>query len=136
MIEPEAVHVHVEDPVPQRVHDHLEHVRVPHEQSVPVAAVVEITAPVVVHQPVVGGVVDAAQGQRGPRVVALGGVVVDRVEDYLDPGLVQRPDHRLELLHLLAAGAAGGVGVVRGEEADGVVAPVVAQALSRSGGCR
>ena len=36
--------------------------------------------------------------------------------------------HRLELQHLLAALAAGGVGVVRGEEADRVVAPVVRQA--------
>ena len=69
--------------------------------------------------------------QRRAQVVALGGVVVDHVEDDLDARLVQRPDHRLELLHLLAAVAAGGVGVVRGEEADGVVAPVVAQAPLR-----
>ncbi len=61
-------------------------------------------------------------------MVALGGVVVDDVQDDLDPGLVQRPDRRLELQHLLAAVAPGGVRVVRGEEADGVVAPVVAQA--------
>ena len=45
------------------------------------------------------------------------------------PACVQGADHGLELLHLLAAAAAGRVGVVRGEEADGVVAPVVAQAL-------
>ena len=45
------------------------------------------------------------------------------------PGRVQRLHHRLELLHLLPALAGGGVGVVRREEADGVVAPVVAQAL-------
>ena len=42
---------------------------------------------------------------------------------------MQGPDHGLELLHLLAAAAARGVAVVRGEEADGVVAPVVVQAL-------
>ena len=65
----------------------------------------------------------------GPQVVALGGVVVHHVQDDLDAGLVQGADHGLELLHLLAAGAAGGVAVVRGEEADGVVAPVVVQAL-------
>ena len=45
------------------------------------------------------------------------------------PAVVQRPDHGLELLHLLAAAAAGRVDVVRGEEADGVVAPVVVQPL-------
>jgi hypothetical protein len=130
-IEPEAVHVHVEHPVAQRVHDHLKHVRVPHQQAVPGARGVHVVAPVVVHEPVVGGVVDAAEGQRRPHVVALGGVVVDHVEDDLDPGRVQRADHGLELLHLLAAAAAGGVGVVRGEETDGVVAPVVA-----AGPCR
>jgi hypothetical protein len=59
-------------------------------------------------------------------VVALGGVVVDDVEDHLDVGLVQRLDHRLELGTCSPAGAVGGIPVVRGEEADGVVAPVVA----------
>ena len=70
-----------------------------------------------------------AEGQRRPEVVALGGVVVDHVEDHLDPGLVQRLHHGLELLHLVAAVAGGGVGVVRREEPDGVVAPVVRQTL-------
>ncbi len=36
----------------------------------------------------------------GPEVVALGGVVVDHVEDDLDARLVQGPHHQLELLHL------------------------------------
>ena len=44
------------------------------------------------------------------------------------PARVQVAHHRLELLHLLAAPAAGGVLVVRREEPDRVVAPVVAQA--------
>jgi hypothetical protein len=38
-------------------------------------------------------------------VVALGGVVVDDVEDHLDAGVVQRAHHPLELLHLVAPGA-------------------------------
>ena len=33
----------------------------------------------------------------GPEVVALGGVVVDDVEDHLDAGGVERLHHRLEL---------------------------------------
>ena len=49
------------------------------------------------------------------------------------PAVVQRLHHRLELLHLLAAVAGGGVGVVRREEPDGVVAPVVRQALVLQG---
>ena len=62
-------------------------------------------------------------------MVALGRVVVDHVQDDLDVGLVEGLDHGLELLDLLTLGAVGGVGVVRGEETDRVVAPVVRQAL-------
>ena len=72
---------------------------------------------------------DPAEGQGRAHVVALGGVVVDHVEDDLDARRVHGLDHGLELLDLLAVLAVGGVGVVRGEEADGVVAPVVRQAL-------
>ncbi len=62
-------------------------------------------------------------------MVALCGVVVDDVEDHLDPGSVQGADHALELLHLLAALTGGRVGVLRSEERDGVVAPVVREPL-------
>ena len=45
------------------------------------------------------------------------------------PGLVQVADHGLELLDLVPHIAGGAVGVLRGEEADGVVAPIVVEAL-------
>jgi hypothetical protein len=64
----------------------------------------------------------------GPEVVALGRVVVDDVEDHLDAGRVQRLHHRLELLGH-AERVARRVQVVRREERDRVVAPVVAQPL-------
>ena len=126
-VEAEAVDVHLQHPVAQRVHDQLQGVRVPHVQRVAGAGVVHVVLRLAVHDPVVRAVVDAAHGQRRAEVVALGGVVVDDVEDHLDAGLVQVADHRLELLHLLPGRAGGGVGRVRREEADGVVAPVVAQ---------
>ncbi len=128
-VEAEPVDVHLEHPVAQRVHDQLQHVRAAHQQAVAGAGRVVVVVLGVVHQPVVGRVVEAAEGDRRAALVALGGVVVDHVEDDLDVGLVQRLDHRLELGHLLAVGATAGVGAVRGEEADGVVAPVVRQAL-------
>jgi hypothetical protein len=84
-------------------------------------------ARVVGHEPVVGGVVDAAEREHRTEVVALGGVVVDDVEDHLDAREVQRLDHALELAHLLAADAGRGVERVRREEADRRVAPVVRQ---------
>ena len=72
---------------------------------------------------------------RRAEVVAFGRVVVDDVEDHFDPGAVHGPHHRLELLHLGAAGGVGiGVFVVGREEPDRVVAPVVAQTLLLQGG--
>ena len=58
-------------------------------------------------------------------MVALGRVVVDDVQDHLDPGLVEDLHHLLELAHLLAADALARVARVRREEADRVVPPVV-----------
>jgi len=127
-VEAEAVDVHLEHPVPQRVHDQPQGLVRADVEAVPGAGGVVVELRLVGHHPVVVEVVDAAERQRRAEVVALGGVVVDHVEDDLDPRPVQLLDHRLELLHLLAAGAEGRVVVVRGEEADGVVAPVVAQA--------
>ena len=127
-VEAEAVDVQVLHPVAQRVHDQLEHVGVAHVQAVAGARVVDVPAQVGGVEPVVGGVVEAPQRQQRPPVVALAGVVVDDVQDDLDAGGVQHLDQLLELLDLLAPAAVGGVGVVGGEEADRVVAPVVAQA--------
>ena len=93
----------------------------------PVPGEVHVVARVVRDEPVVGGVVDALEGQHRPQVVALGGVVVDDVEDHLDAGAVQRLDHPLELAHLLAAAPVAAYAAVRGEVADRAVAPVVVQ---------
>jgi hypothetical protein len=84
----------------------------------------------VLDEPVVGGVVQSAESQGGPHVVALGRVVVDDVHDDLDVGLVEGLDHRLELVDLPSQGVRGGVAVVGREEADRVVPPVVRQAAA------
>ena len=106
-VEAEAVDVHLGDPVAQAVHDELQDARVLHVERVAAAGEVHVVARVLRRQPVVGGVVDAAHRQRRPQLVALGGVVVDHVEDHLDAGGVQRPHHHLELLHRLLRGARG-----------------------------
>ena len=54
-------------------------------------------------------------------------MVIDDVEDDLDAGLVERLDHPLEFLHLLAMLAGGRILVVRGQIPNRVVAPVVAE---------
>ncbi len=58
-------------------------------------------------------------------MIAFGGVVVYDVENYLDTRLMQGVDHATELFVLLAGLAPAGIGVVRGEEVQGHVAPVV-----------
>ena len=82
---------------------------------------------------VVGAVVDAAQARARSADALFGRVVVDDVEDHLEPGLVQQPHHALELaqdrLGSLPASSSRGVGGVRGEEVQGVVAPVVREAV-------
>ena len=83
---------------------------------------------VVGHEPVVALVVDPLEREHRAEVVALGGVVVDDVEDHLDPRPVQGLDHALELAHLLPADAGRRVARVRREEADRRVAPVVGEA--------
>ena len=67
-----------------------------------------------------------AKAQRRAPLVALGRVVEDDVEDHLEAGAVQRPHHATKLVHLSAA-VLRRVAVVRGEVADRLVAPVVAQ---------
>ncbi len=98
-----------------------------HVEAVARPGEVDVVARVVGREPVEGLVVDPPEGERRAEVVPLGRVVVDDVEDHLDAGSVQRLDHRLELVDLLPDGT-GGVGVVRGEEPDRVVAPVVREA--------
>ena len=131
-VEPEPVGVHLGQPVAQRVHHQLQHDRVAGVQRVAAAGRVVVEAGVAGLDPVVGQVVDAAEAQRRAVRPGFGGVVEHHVEDHFQAGLVQRVDHRLELGDLPARAAGpdgGGVAVVRGEEADRVVAPVVRQAL-------
>ena len=115
-----------------RVHHQLQRDRVAGVQGVAAAGGVVVGAGVAGHGPVVGQVVDAAEAQRGAVRAGFGGVVEHHVQDHLQAGPVQRVHHRLELGDLTAFPARphrGGVAVVRGEEPDRVVAPVVRQAL-------
>ena len=125
--------MHLGHPVAQRVEDQPERERVRRVDGVAAAGDVPVgvvgrRARLAVADPVVEVVVQPAEAQRRSGRGRLGRVVVDHVEDHLDARGVQVAHHRLELGHLLAAVARGRVGVVRGEEADRVVAPVVHEA--------
>ena len=105
-------------------------------ERVPRPRDVEVVLLVARDEPVVGGVVDALEGERRAEVIPLGGVVVDDVEDHLEPRAVERLDEALELAHLLAARAGGRVSRVRREEPDRRVAPVVRETRARRGSAR
>ena len=124
-VEAEAVDVALVRPVAQRVHDQPQHARMHRVERVARAGEVHVVPRLVGHQPVVRRVVDPLEAEHRAEVVALGGVVVDDVEDHLDAGAVQRLHHALELAHLLAAASGRGVERVRREVADRRVAPVV-----------
>ena len=123
-IEAEAVDVIGLDPQPQRIHDHLQHARMRELERVAGAGEILVIARLVGQQPIIRGVVDAAVAQRRAQMVALGGVVVDDVENDFDAGVVQRRDRGAESVD----GVAAGVARLRREEAERVVAPVVLQA--------
>src|SRR6516164_9068185 len=92
-------------------------------QRVPATGEVLIVPRLIRQQPIVGAVVDATKAEGGAEVIALRGMVVDDIENDLDAGVVQ-PRY---------CGAKGverifqGVARVGSEEANAVVAPVVAQ---------
>ena len=126
-VEPEAIDVHLQHPVAQAVHDHLDGAWVTHVERVAGACEVLVVALVALHQPVVRGVVDPPERKRWAQVVALGGVVVDHVQDHFDPRLVERFDHRLEFVDRGSRRCARTVAAVRRKEPDRVVAPIVLQ---------
>ncbi len=130
-VEAEAVDAHDVGPVLERV-EH-EALRVGPGQVDRVAAARHVDGRPIRRVPVVPRAVDAAEARDRAVGSLLGGVVVDHVEHDLDPGGVQRVDHATELggdrVGPGVARGAGGVGRVRGEVGERVVAPVVDASL-------
>ena len=95
--------------------------RVVELHRVAAAGEVLVLRAVVREEPVVQRVVEAAEAERRPRLVAFGRVVEHDVEHDLEPCVVQRADHGLEFGHRVVDRVAG----VRREPRERVVAPVV-----------
>lgn len=123
-VEAEAVDVAGVDPVAQRIHHHLQHARMRQVERIAAARVVDVVALLARHQPVVARVVQPAERQRRPQLVAFAGVVEHHVEQHLDARRVQPPDRHLHLVQ----GGRRQVSRLRREERQRAVAPVVAQA--------
>ncbi len=126
-IEAESIHMHVDHPIAQAVHDQLQGARMEQIEGVPGAREILVETRIFRREPVVSQVVDPAKTERRPEVISFAGVIVNHVQDHFDPGRVEVPHHRFELRDLAALRAAAGVLRFRREEADGVVAPVIRQ---------
>ena len=95
-IEAEAVDLHHLDPIAQGIHHQLQHARMAGVDRVPSAGVVDVVALLLGHRPVIGKIVDALEGERRPELVAFRGMVVNHVENHLEPGIMESPDHLAE----------------------------------------
>jgi hypothetical protein len=96
-----------------------------HVERVARAGIVPVVAPVVVREAVVVEVVQPLEAERRAHLVPFGGMVVDHVQDHLEPRGMKTPHHLLELRRV----ARGGVSSLRGEKPDRVVSPVVFKTL-------
>src|SRR6516225_1856246 len=88
------------------------------------AAVIRIARAVRL-QDVVGGVVQPSEAERWAVVIPFRSVVEDHIEDDLDSGPVQRLDHVAKLFDRTDPIPARAVSLVRCEEGDRRIAPVV-----------
>jgi hypothetical protein len=126
-IEPKAVYMRFVDPITQAVGDHLDDIGVRNIQRVAGARVVDVEARIVRQETVIRGVVDAFEGQGRSALVALGGMVVDDVENDFQSRIVEARDHLLEFAQaLLRLGCVARIG---GKKTDAVIAPVIGQAF-------
>jgi len=105
-VEAKSVDVHIEHPVPQAVHDELQHARIEHVERIAATGEIGVIPLVLARKPVIRGVVDPAERQRGAQVVSLGGVVVNDVENHLKTCGVQIANHRLEFAQRVAVSVA------------------------------
>ena len=102
-IEAEAIDMAVLDPVAQRIHHQAQDRRPRQVQRVAGSGVVHILPPAM-DQPVIARIVQTPERQRRPPFVALAGVVIDHIQNDLDPGGMQRLDRALELGQRIAQG--------------------------------
>ena len=86
------------DPIAQRIHHHLQHTGMAEIERVAAAGEVIVIARLVRQEPIVRRIVDAAKAQRWAEVIALGGMIVNDVEDDLDAGIMQARDGRTKFV--------------------------------------
>ena len=112
-------------PVAQAQKDELSHNRVVAVDRVAATGVVAVIRSTVT-QHVVDPVFQPLERKRRPKLIALGCVVENHVQNHFDAGSVQRPHHLFELANLAARLGARRIAAVRRKKGKRIVAPVVA----------
>ncbi len=113
-------------PVAQSIQNHVPHDRVVAVQGVSGSTEVEIIP--ILGQGIVGCVIDAAEGDRGAKFVAFGGVVENHIQDDLDPILMQLFDHGFQLIRnhgAIPGSTGGGIPRLGGKETHRAVSPII-----------
>src|SRR5947208_5116981 len=126
-IKPKSVHVHFENPVAQAVHHQLKRARMQQIKRVTSAGEIQIETRIIRLQPVVREIVDPAEAQRGAKMISLGSMIVNYIEDHFDTRRVEIVYHRFELDDLFAELSAARVLRVRRKKSDCVVPPIIRQ---------
>ena len=76
---------------------------------------------------IVAAVIDTAERESRPELIALCGVVVDNIEDHLDLSFVKRSDRRFQIEDAVAFGPV--IARLRREKGERGITPIIPQAL-------
>ena len=101
-VEPEAVDVKRQSPIPQAVRDELQRGGVARGDGVTGSGGVQISTPSLIFRQIAVPVRQALERQNHPVVTGLSCVVEDDVDDHLKPRRVKGLDHLAELIDLFA----------------------------------
>ena len=124
-IEAEARHAVGGHPVAQAVEHHPHHPRMGDVQGVAAAGAIDVAARIFRVELVVARIVDAAEGERRPEMVAFRRVVVDHIDQGLDAGRGEFADGEAQP----ARTALPEIARLGGEVVVGLVAPEIDEAL-------
>ena len=88
-------------PITKAVHDHSQHIGQPRVQRIPRTGKVKVVS-LVIGKAIIFAVVNPTVGQGRAQLISFGSMVVDHIQEYFDPRLVQLLDHRPEFVYLPA----------------------------------
>src|SRR5271154_1798435 len=121
-VKAETIHMHLQNPVSQTIHNQLQNSGMPHVQGIAGAGVILVVARIFGHQAVVGAIVNSLERERWTQMVAFCRMVIDNIKNHFQSSRVESLDHGFEF----AYGVDGKVSRLKSQKAYGVISPVIA----------